>query len=277
MLIEAMHLSSNQSRAVTRTIRLLTELDDPDALRSALGSPMLDLLGADTFVSMVWNGTADRFERFTALNLEAAPLQAWDQYYRLVDPITFSLMERRSATLATQILPETELRRTEFFCDFLGRHRMYWGINVYFYDADACLGDFKIWRERRRGDFEANDVALLQMIEPGITSALSRLHWLRHHAPSVDDSEAAEHWLRRQAALSQREAQVAWLVARGCPDKQIARQLELAHPTVRFHLGNAMRKLATGNRAGLAARVQAIIAEARVAAPERGPGPRLAG
>lgn len=254
-----MHLSGPQSRALADVMRLLAGATDGDLLREQLALPMLDLLGADTYVSMVWNGTARRFERFAALNIAADTLGSWDEYYRFVDPLTFPMMERRRPTVATQILRQHELARTEFFNDFLQRERMHWGINVYFYDRDECIGDFRIWRHRHRGNFQSEDIEVLRLVEPAITAALARLHWERAHPPRPDASEPAEALLERGARLSQREAQVAWLVSCGCPDKQIARRLNLSYPTVRFHVANAFRKLQVDNRAALGARVHALL------------------
>jgi DNA-binding CsgD family transcriptional regulator len=254
-----MHLSQSQSRALGDVMRLLAEATDGDDLRERLAVPMLDLLGADTYASMTWNEATGRFDRMRYLNMSADNLRAWDEHYRFVDPLTFPMMARRRPTVATQILSQSALARTEFFNEFLRRDRMHWGINVYFYDDAACVGDFRIWRHRERGNFEANEVEVLQMIEPAITAALARLHWRRARAPVPGVTERAEALLQRHARLSEREAQVAWLVACGCPDKEIARRLAVAYPTVRFHLGNAFRKLRTDNRAALAARVQGVL------------------
>lgn len=254
-----MHLTTNQTRALGDVMRLLAEATDGDALREALALPMLDLLAADQYVSMVWNAQAGRFERFTALNMSADGLRHWDDYYRFVDPLTFPMMERRRPTVATQILRQPELAKTEFFNDFLRPEQMHWGINVYFFDRQAAVGDFRIWRKRERGNFESNEVEILRMVEPAIAAALGRLHWERHDAPATPSTERAEEVLQRSARLSQREAEVAWLVACGCPDKQIARRLEVRYSTVRFHLANAFRKLQADNRAGLASRVQALV------------------
>lgn len=254
-----MHLSSNQSRALGEVIRLLGDATDGDRLREALALPMLNLLGADQYVSMVWNTSSERFERFTALNLSTASLRDWDTYYRFVDPLTFPMMERRHPTVATQILAQSTLARTEFFNDFLQRERMHWGVNVYFYENGACVGDMRIWRRATRGNFEASELELLRMIEPAIAAALWRVHWEHTQAPCTPVIEAAEELLQRHAKLSQREAQIAWLVACGCPDKQIARRLATSYPTVRFHLTNTFRKLAADNRTALASRVQAIV------------------
>lgn len=254
-----MHLNTTQTRALGDVMRLLAEACDGDALREALGLPMLELLGADQYVSMVWNAGSDRFERFTALNLSAQSLRHWDRYYRFVDPLTFAMMARRRPTVATQILRQPELEKTEFFNNFLRPERMHWGINVYFFERETAVGDFRIWRKRERGNFEGSDVELLRMVEPAIAAALGRLHWERSAAPPQEASQRAEELLQRAGRLSQREAEVAWLVACGCPDKQIARRLEVGYPTVRFHLANAFRKLQADNRAALASRVQTMI------------------
>lgn len=257
-----MNLSTTQSRALGDVMRLLAESTDADALREALALPMLDLMGADQYVSMVWNSANERFERFTAMNMSADSLRRWDEHFRFVDPLTVPMMERRRPTVATQVLRQPELAKTEFFNDFLRPEHMHWGINVYFFDQQTAVGDFRIWRKRERGNFEANEVDIMRMVEPAIAAALGRLHWEQNVAPSEASTERAEALLQRAARLSQREAEVAWLVACGCPDKQIARRLEVGCPTVRFHLANAFRKLQTDNRAGLASRVQSLV-EAR--------------
>lgn len=254
-----MHLNTHQTRALGNVMRLLAEATDGDALREALALPMMDLLSSDQYVSMVWNPDAGLFQRVTSMNVSADSLRRWDDYFRFIDPLTFPMMERRRPTVATQVLRQPELEKTEFFADFLSREQMHWGINVYFHDRETAVGDFRIWRRRERGDFSANDVEILKMVEPAIAAALGRLHWARHATPLSDVTERAEEVLQRSASLSQREAEVAWLVACGCPDKQIARQLAVGYPTVRFHLANAFRKLQADNRAALASRVQALV------------------
>lgn len=267
-----MHLSTFQTRALGDVMRLLAEADDGDALRRSLGRPMLELLGADTYCSMAWNRDTNRFERYSVLHMSEDNLRAWDAYYRHIDPLTLPMMARRRPTVATQILRQSELARTEFFNDFLQRDRMHWGINVYFHDGDECVGDFRIWRYRERGNFDAHEVELLRMVEPAITAALARLRWSEGAAPLRAAGECAEDRLQRVARLSPREAAVAWLVSSGCPDKQIARELAVALPTVRFHIANVFRKLQADNRTALASRVQALLDDELRDRPSRSAG-----
>jgi len=208
---------------------------------------------------MVWNGQQQHFERATSINISEENLRSWNEYFRFVDPITFPMMQRRRPTVVTQVMCQSELSRTEFFNDFLLRDRMFWGANVYFYDRERCVGDVRIWRNRERGNFDTGELDILKMVEPAITAALSRLEW-RNSAPMGEQSECAESFLQREGRLSKREAQVAWLVSCGCPDKEIQGRLLLAYPTVRFHLSNVFKKLRVTNRATLVGRVRVLLA-----------------
>jgi HD-GYP domain-containing protein (c-di-GMP phosphodiesterase class II) len=54
----------------------------------------------------------------------------------------------------------------------------------------------------------------------------------------------------RPAGLTEREAQVVCLLARGLLTKQIARSLGISHKTADFHIQNAYRKMGVSTRAG---------------------------
>ena len=49
-------------------------------------------------------------------------------------------------------------------------------------------------------------------------------------------------------ALSDREFEVLELLARGCKNREIAKALEIEECTVRFHVGNILKKLSVKNR-----------------------------
>lgn len=48
--------------------------------------------------------------------------------------------------------------------------------------------------------------------------------------------------------LTKRETEVLWLVTEGLPDKSIADRLDLSEHTVKFHLGNARKKIGAPSR-----------------------------
>jgi len=141
-------------------------------------------------------------------------------------------------------MPHRELARTEFFNDFLARDGLHWGINLHAFDGDSALGDLRIWRTRRRREFEPHDKALLGLIEPAFVAALRRARPVAR-ADAATDAAAG-------AAISPREREVALAVLRGLTDKQIARELGLSVSSVRTYLGRLFEKTGASRRAGLA-------------------------
>ena len=61
--------------------------------------------------------------------------------------------------------------------------------------------------------------------------------------------------------LSEREREIALLVARGASNPEIAQQLFLSRKTIERHVSNVLRKVGARNRAELAARVAELEVE----------------
>ncbi|WP_337945056.1 response regulator transcription factor [Sutterella wadsworthensis] len=57
---------------------------------------------------------------------------------------------------------------------------------------------------------------------------------------------------QKAALLTERELEVAWLVAQGLLNKQIADRLSISLPTVKLHRGNAARKLGVRSAVAMA-------------------------
>ena len=230
-----MHLSTREHAALGRLFGLLAEGLAARELRERLGAALLDLLQADHFASFVWDARTRRFGQGVWINMDAANLQRYDDWYQFRDPITLQLQARRHATAVSELMPHAELARTEFFNDFLARDGLHWGINLHAFDGLRALGDLRIWRGRHRQEFQAHDKALLDLIEPAFVAALCRVQ------PAPADGQL----------LSPREQQVAAAVARGLTDKEIARELGLAPSSVRTYLNRLFDKTGTQRRAGL--------------------------
>jgi len=251
-----MHLSTRECAALGRTFAVLAEGLGERELRQRLGEALLDLLQADHFASFVWDAAVGRFVDGVWLNMDSGNLAAYDAWYQYRDPITFALQARRHPTLVAEVMPYGELRRTEFFNDFLARDGLHWGINLHAFDGAAALGDLRIWRGRARREFGAHDRALLELVEPAFVAALRR----RRVATVLP------------AAPSPREREVVLALRRGLTDKQIARELGLAVTSVRTYLRRLGDKAGTSRRAGLAAWAEQI-EDRPPADPRRGTRP----
>jgi DNA-binding CsgD family transcriptional regulator len=237
-----MFLTGAEQRALSDCFALLAEDLTEREIRERIGSLALDLFRADYFASFVWDAPSSRFGDCVSLNMDPANLGKYEDWYQYRDPITFLLQSRRHATPVSQVMPRREFLRTEFFNDFLAKDGLHWGINLHAFAGDTALGDLRIWRGRSRREFDDRDKLLLDMIEPAFVAALKRAR--------------STHRIARggvpMASLSPREAEVMRCVCRGMTDKEIARTLSIALPSVRTYVQRLFEKLGVHRRAGLA-------------------------
>ncbi|HMN77084.1 MAG TPA: LuxR C-terminal-related transcriptional regulator [Burkholderiaceae bacterium] len=241
-----MQLSTSESSALACLFGLLAEDMAEHEVRERVGRALLNLLRADYYASFVWDDSQRRFGGCVTINMNPATLRSYDEYFQFNDPITFELQARRVPTLVTQVMPQRELMRTEFYNDFLARDGLHWGVNLYSYRGGRNIGDMRIWRGRRRENFDARALEMLRLIEPAFGAALQRAALRRPRAPA-----GAE----RSDALSPRELCVARMVGAGLTDKQIARQLGVEASTVRTYLMRCCDKLQVHRRGAIAAAI----------------------
>lgn len=214
----------------------LQRMDPSVDLRLSILPDLLRLLRADFGASYVWRSDCANFQHGVSINMDPQNLKRYDDWFQFRDPMTAQLRQRRRASFVEEVLPRRDMIRTEFYNDFLARDGLHHGINMYVFDGDRDLGDFRIWRAAGRPDFESREIDLLAGLEPFLRGAMLR-------------------GMHRYEDLTARESDVASLVARGCTDRDISRLLNIGFATVRTHINNAMRKRCCANRAELAALV----------------------
>jgi DNA-binding CsgD family transcriptional regulator len=239
-----MYVTAKESSALSRLFGLLAEDLAEREVRERIGHHLLELLSADYYASFVWDTPSRSFGAGVWLNMNPDTLASYDAYYQYHDPITFKLQERRQPTLVNQIMPQRELMRTEFFNDFLARDGLYWGVNVFSYVGQRNIGDLRIWRDRRRENFDIRTLDLLRLVEPAFTGALAR-------AGGAQAPRAAN--MVGRPLLSQREFEVTLMICEGLPDKVIADRLGVEVSTVRTYLKRIFGKLGVHRRSEVAA------------------------
>lgn len=248
-------LSNRKLALLSEVFAVLAERQEESEIRALVGEQLLRLLNAEQYASYLWSEPAEQFTQRIAINMSDSNLGCYEAYYQYHDPITHRLRERTAPTLVTDILPQQELMQTEFFNDFLSRDGLHWGVNLHVRIAGEGTGDLRIWRGRGRDNFDAEDLAVLQLVAPAFRAALRRCLGLSGkdpesllvHADSDDDEEVG--------TLTSRELQVARLVADGLSDKEVAQRLQISFTTVRSHLKAVFGKLGVDSRVKLATRL----------------------
>jgi hypothetical protein len=51
----------------------------------------------------------------------------------------------------TDVMPQREPMRTEFFSDFLARDSLHWSVNLHAWSGECNTGDGRVWHDPRRG------------------------------------------------------------------------------------------------------------------------------
>jgi DNA-binding CsgD family transcriptional regulator len=150
-------------------------------------------------------------------------------------------------TLASE-LPETLRGKSIYWQRFLRPHRVVDVMELLLRADGHVVGAFSLLRFAPDAPFSRTEVenanALAPLLEVAMASSLRREPALCLPKPEPDAPD-------RATCLTHREEQVARLVRDGLSNKQIARHLALAQPTVKTHLLRMFRKLGVSSRTEL--------------------------
>jgi hypothetical protein len=168
----AMYLTQQDAARIGELVNWLSQDCSEQEIRSMTGNVLLRVLKADYFASFVWDEPSQSFANSVAINMGMDNLEDYLTYFQYHDPITPALQKRRTPTLVTEVMPQDELMRTEFFNDFLAKDGLHYGINVYAYHGTENIGDLRIWRSKKRENFDETALLVLSIVQPAFTAAL---------------------------------------------------------------------------------------------------------
>ena len=164
------------------------------------------------------------------LNMSPQNLRLYEQYYQFHDPITFKMQPYRRAVSVNEVIAQQDLINTEFFNEFLAKDGLYYGINIYVYDkGNRNIGDFRIWRSRKRDNFDRRELEILDMIAPHFRNAMRNILFAKHRIPALDLDEIRSI-LTEGYLLTPRELDVASAMLEGLPDKKSVNRCTFPYP-----------------------------------------------
>ena len=200
-----------------------------------------------------------RFGGHVFINMDPQNLERYSSYYQFHNPLSATVQKLRRAVRVNEIMPQRELIRTEFYNDFLARDGLYYGLNLYVHDGDMNIADMRIWRNRRRENFDDADLQILDAIKPHFCNSMKNaLRFSRNEATKVsggvvliESDRLSMERIRSAYGLTAREAQIALEIAYGKTDHEIAGTMGVAFSTIRTHINHLYGKLGVRNRAAL--------------------------
>jgi hypothetical protein len=150
--------TSDELRLFADTIALLERMDGTCNVRKQIFFNVVKLARADFAASYVWNPGARRFNDGLVHNMGKENIRYYEEWHQFRDPMTLKLRARRTATLIEEVTPYPMLHKTEFYNDFLRRDGLDHGINIFLFDRDRDLGDFRLWRAKSGAAFGEREV-----------------------------------------------------------------------------------------------------------------------
>ncbi|HVW51193.1 MAG TPA: LuxR C-terminal-related transcriptional regulator [Trinickia sp.] len=172
------------------------------------------------------------------------------QRYCRLDPLHPSRCVQQQGSVLTLAgeLPEALRSKSVYWQRFLRPHHVVDVMEVLLRADGRLIGAFSLLRFAPEAPFSRTEVESANALAPLLAVALtSRLR----REPALCLSLAGPDAADRTARLTHREEQVARLVRNGLSNKQIARDLALAQPTVKTHLLRMFRKLGVSSRTEL--------------------------
>jgi PAS domain-containing protein len=121
-------------------------------------------------------------------NFTPAMESAYSAYYHRLDEWTHQALRQNryiqgAVALGEELIPQRELRRTEFYNDFLKPHDMEWMVTTALFDgrSEGPATHMSFTRHRGRGAYDAEGKRLIELLAPHVRRALLT-HWRLNEA-----------------------------------------------------------------------------------------------
>jgi DNA-binding CsgD family transcriptional regulator len=187
-----------------------------------------------------------RYEPVSSVEAPVVPVPAHVAHARMAycSSYPLSILRWRSETRALKVsdfLSVRELHRTDYYDAVLRPYRIEHQMRLWLAAPPRMARVFYFSRRGTQGDFDERDRSLLELLRPFLVAVRERCD-----VPAADDTHGR--------GLTDREAEILALVARGKTNYEIAALLCLSPHTVRKHLEHVFEKLHVHTRAAAVAR-----------------------
>ncbi|MFM0729961.1 helix-turn-helix transcriptional regulator [Paraburkholderia sediminicola] len=199
-----------------------------------------------------WVGADNEPSGFELFGMTETMHRTYLQRYCTLDPMHPSRFAAQTASVITLAgaLPETARGGSVYWRRFLNPHHVVDVMEVLLRDdtrGTRPVAAFSLLRMAPAESFSEDDQRHARAVQPLLEAAL---------VPALRDQRPMRTHLRHEGDadtdirpnLTHREQQIARLVRNGLSNKEIARDLALAQPTVKTHLLRMFRKLGVSSR-----------------------------
>lgn len=221
----------------------------PEAAERLKGHALSALTAVAPATSAWYVGIDRRRRSYQVIVLQSGrfrtePAHLWRRYLAGViedDPFTAARLGGSNA--AVLALKDFEPESSAVYRAFLADQGLADRADVYLYNAGAVIGQFTLLRSPELPPFGSADLGGLRRMQPLLEQAF---------ACTLDPDLPEVRPVLAESGLSEREMDVAELVARGATNGEVARSLHISEATVKTHLTRVYSKVGVRTRTQLA-------------------------
>ncbi|PTB17430.1 helix-turn-helix transcriptional regulator [Trinickia symbiotica] len=140
-------------------------IERPEVVRE-LGA----LLHADFIGHAVWDPVSGNFEQATQWGRDAQIAHDYENYFQRLDPMWPLQQGLCKPTPSDALMDRKSFHNTEYFCDFLSKHRIYSSVDFFLHDAGPVKFDYRFATSDPRKCFGDREVALLNILRPHLVN-----------------------------------------------------------------------------------------------------------
>ena len=147
----------------------------------------------------------------------------------------------------SELMSDEEREKTTIYKHCFEPFGLYYSVEISIICNDRPLGLIAIYRQKAQGDFTDQEVFILQLLKEHLNA--------RFYREKMDASGSSENQLLKKAALkyglSERETEIASMIAAGMNNEEISTKLSVAPNTLKKHLQHIYTKTGIHNRTRL--------------------------
>lgn len=182
--------------------------------------------------------------------MDPASLDAYYQTYAMQDYTTWSFNAEEPIVYRDLDIVDARVRdSTPIYRNWMEPLGLYYGMGCTIVQSGVLYGSITLFRERERGDFADEELALLAELDRHLAVRFSDLCPQGIERAAEGDRVDA---VARRCGLAPREAEVMRLMVEGSTNAQMARGLFISESTVKKHVNAVYRKCGVKNRMQLA-------------------------
>lgn len=142
---------------------------------------------------------------------------------------------------------QKELLKSDLYRNFITPEGFRYVARIELMDGSTPIGQFVLLNTAEEGDFDNGFIGLCNTLAKHLSLKARQLQRAAE-VTSLGLSKAPEE-LKRLYGLSDRECEIALLIANGLSDREISEALVISTSTVRKHVHNTYEKMGVNNRA----------------------------